>query len=805
MTAVPGSAFGFRYAHENPFSMDYACGICSRCDGDADLDSMIVCEGGCKRIFHMDCIGLSSLPAGAASKWACTRCVQRLRSCHICDQVDEGPSSSGLLVKCQVPYCGKTFHRTCLMTKYSSRVMVGENGKIICPLHACATAGCSLPIDDESYFCTKCLTAYHLHCMPEETEIMCENVCLCTNHHFGVPKGLGRNMDHITDRIKAVVLGGRESGPPRKSKKSKKGNEDQVDESDFTGTTTTPSGSPSASAVDLVGLAHLPASLDEQDVLPFIATNIQFPFFVSSDVSDEIWRNDDKPTKFSRKNADAPVDDSGLNYIKLRVNEWTCPRPKNQFEDEDDIIALCHCEGNFCNDSCTNRLCMMQCTVDTCKPTFAAKKQGLDVRHYQCGNKYFGIKRVEKSKFKVSGAGGKGMGLKASSQIRSGEYLIEYIGEVMTVDDWSERQKGDAQKHFYTMGLGPDHLVDASRKGNESRLINHSCDPNLETQKWTVNGEFRIGLFAIRDIEQGEELTFNYKFETFASKPFKCLCGTAKCTGWIGGKASAVSMAVPAVVKRGGKKNALVASTVDSLPLTVLSNLSSPDIPIAVVRSDGTRKKEAEIQQEEIAVCNEKIDYFLQFIWAPNGVSGEDWVEGGRQCSSCDLSRFSSFNPGPVLALSTTRIEDQFIHERNLLVLRNLHKARRDFARKFYVGLSRSIAVDKIMETNWISDDICLRCRREGNLVWCKTCIRSFHQCCLGSGDSMSRADQSSGEQTLTCRRCKRLGRQGLEPPIRLNFSDRYAAFKARRNGYWHDVVLPSLLAGKHVVQKPSK
>lgn len=47
-------------------------------------------------------------------------------------------------------------------------------------------------------------------------------------------------------------------------------------------------------------------------------------------------------------------------------------------------------------------------------------------------------------------------------------------------------------------------VIDAGPKGNLSRFMNHSCDPNLETQKWNVNGDVRVGLFALRDIKEGQ-------------------------------------------------------------------------------------------------------------------------------------------------------------------------------------------------------------------------------------------------------------------------------------------------------------
>lgn len=65
----------------------------------------------------------------------------------------------------------------------------------------------------------------------------------------------------------------------------------------------------------------------------------------------------------------------------------------------------------------------------------------------------------------------------------------------------------------------------------------HSCAPNCETQKWTVNGDTRIGLFALRGIETGEELTFNYNLASDGETRKACLCGAPNCSGFIGLKA----------------------------------------------------------------------------------------------------------------------------------------------------------------------------------------------------------------------------------------------------------------------------
>lgn len=46
-------------------------------------------------------------------------------------------------------------------------------------------------------------------------------------------------------------------------------------------------------------------------------------------------------------------------------------------------------------------------------------------------------------------------------------------------------------------------VIDAGPRGNLSRFANHSCDPNLRTEKWNITGDSRVGLFAIRDIQAG--------------------------------------------------------------------------------------------------------------------------------------------------------------------------------------------------------------------------------------------------------------------------------------------------------------
>jgi hypothetical protein len=66
--------------------------------------------------------------------------------------------------------------------------------------------------------------------------------------------------------------------------------------------------------------------------------------------------------------------------------------------------------------------------------------------------------------------------------------------------------------------------------------MNHSCDPNCQTQKWTVDGDYRIGLFAREFIPNGTELTFNYQFASMGDQKISCFCNSKNCSGKLGEK-----------------------------------------------------------------------------------------------------------------------------------------------------------------------------------------------------------------------------------------------------------------------------
>ncbi|KAG0263590.1 histone methyltransferase set1 [Mortierella polycephala] len=124
-------------------------------------------------------------------------------------------------------------------------------------------------------------------------------------------------------------------------------------------------------------------------------------------------------------------------------------------------------------------------------------------------------------------------GLYAMEKVDANDMVIEYIGEVI-------RQKvaDHREKRYERMGIGSSYLfrvdddtvIDATKMGNIARFINHCCTPNCNAKIITVDGQKKIVIYAKRDIEEGEEITYDYKFPIEADK-IPCLCGSRNCRG----------------------------------------------------------------------------------------------------------------------------------------------------------------------------------------------------------------------------------------------------------------------------------
>lgn len=129
-----------------------------------------------------------------------------------------------------------------------------------------------------------------------------------------------------------------------------------------------------------------------------------------------------------------------------------------------------------------------------------------------------------------------GRGLVATRDIPAGTRVIEYVGEKVTKveserrgEEQYERAEESGEGSVYIFTLNKRYDIDGNVSWNAARLINHSCEPNCETD--VIKG--RIWIISLREIAAGEELFYNYGFDLDYFEHHPCLCGTDSCVGYI--------------------------------------------------------------------------------------------------------------------------------------------------------------------------------------------------------------------------------------------------------------------------------
>ncbi|KAI2611902.1 histone H3 methyltransferase DIM-5 [Hypoxylon sp. NC1633] len=159
----------------------------------------------------------------------------------------------------------------------------------------------------------------------------------------------------------------------------------------------------------------------------------------------------------------------------------------------------------------------------------------------------------------------RGWGVRSTVEIKEGQFVDKYMGEVITAREANSRRAKShiaQRKDVYLFALdkfsdpdsyddrlrGPPLEVDGEFLSGPTRFVNHSCDPNLRIFARVGDHADKhlhdLAFFAVRDIPRGEELTFDYvdgidDSENDALDPEKqkdmtrCLCGSKKCRGYL--------------------------------------------------------------------------------------------------------------------------------------------------------------------------------------------------------------------------------------------------------------------------------
>ena len=149
-----------------------------------------------------------------------------------------------------------------------------------------------------------------------------------------------------------------------------------------------------------------------------------------------------------------------------------------------------------------------------------------------------------------------GRGMFAKKTIPKGTRVIEYTGERITkAEGWrrelarQERAERGAESCIYIFELNTKVDIDGSVRWNTARYINHSCQPNCESQ--VVRG--RVCVVAIREIRPGDELSYDYYYDYEHYHEHPCRCGAKDCAGYI--VKAPLRWRVRQAVRKGRKKS----------------------------------------------------------------------------------------------------------------------------------------------------------------------------------------------------------------------------------------------------------
>ncbi|XP_068441895.1 histone-lysine N-methyltransferase, H3 lysine-36 specific [Clinocottus analis] len=538
--------------------------VCQVCERTGDL---LVCDGHCYGAFHAQCIGLSVAPKG---KFLCRECNTGVHTCFVCKKSGDG------VKRCIIPLCGKFYHTDCILPYTATQP---HNKGVRCPLHVCLSCHITNPHNICSTKgrlarCLRCPVAYHANdnCMAAGSLVLANNSFLCPNH-FTPRKGC-KNHEHINVSWCFVCSEGGsllccEACPAAFHQECLK---IEMPQGSWFCNDCKSGKRPRIKDILWVKWGRYRWWPAEVCLAKDVPNNIlrlkhevgEFPvlFFGSKDFvwtyqarvfpymegdthnietmgkgTDAVYKKAliEAAERFKEVQAEKEMkqlqedkknDKKPPPYRHIKVNR---PIGKVQIFTADlSEIPRCNCKAsdeNPCgiDSECINRMLMYECHPQVCAAGERCQNQAFTKREY--------------SPVEIFRTLSRGWGLVGLSDIKKGAFVSEYVGEVIDEEECRARIKHAQENdicNFYMLTLNKDRIIDAGPKGNQARFMNHCCQPNCETQKWTVNGDTRVGLFALQDIPKGVELNFNYNLECLGNGKTACKCGAPNCSGFLG-------------------------------------------------------------------------------------------------------------------------------------------------------------------------------------------------------------------------------------------------------------------------------
>jgi SET domain-containing protein len=112
-------------------------------------------------------------------------------------------------------------------------------------------------------------------------------------------------------------------------------------------------------------------------------------------------------------------------------------------------------------------------------------------------------------------------GCYTTSSIAKGVKVVEYTGPRISKRKADKRFEDSKITYLFAIGDGSTVINGMG----VAMYINHSCDPNCETEE--VDG--RVWIMSLRSIAPGEELTYDYNLFDGDEDDARCYCGAGNC------------------------------------------------------------------------------------------------------------------------------------------------------------------------------------------------------------------------------------------------------------------------------------
>lgn len=464
----------------------------------------------------------------------CYACISP--PCFVCKKYNDEPEPR---IRCKKTSCAKSYHRSCL--RYFPQAKGASEKRLYCPMHCCHT--CVSDDPRSSYYsgdntmyvrCVKCPATYHMDstCIPAGTEFISAIQIICPKHRPKSEKPINANWCFI------CAIGGSliccETCPTAFHSEclNIEIDKDQsyICEECETGRM------PLYGEIVWVKFSNYrwwPSQIIPPSAVPDnieLLAQQEFDFCVKFFGANNYgWVNRDrvylyqegdwgkglsktKPYEVSfakalteakemyerlktvrdQKNFDKSDKMQPIPYIKIVCNR---PIPPAKVIDEEiDDNNPCNCKADMKNpcgpySGCINRILMYECDPKMCPAGEKCENQMFEKRIYP--------------KTRVVKTDSRGWGLHSLEDISAGTFVTEYVGEIIDDNEFRrrvERKQMEKDENYYFLTIKHNLIIDAGPRGNNARFMNHSCEPNCETQKWHINGATRVGIFAINDI-----------------------------------------------------------------------------------------------------------------------------------------------------------------------------------------------------------------------------------------------------------------------------------------------------------------